>query len=303
VSNEIVTNPATNRPWPAPSPDAEWWRGGATASPVPPPLAPHPHPNPDPDPGSEPVAEPVSKALVPVASAAQPADDQFPLWPALSAADAMVDTPVVEKPHKRESLDEWPPPLMRAALQGRASTSVPSPRRMARPAKDRPLGLLRRPGAGLAGLVLVALFAGFFAWTSAEPLWLALGHAQPGTAKITRCTGEGVLRRCIANFTGPGFTVESVTVIGARPGPEKSEGATFPAQMVRKGDRIAYAGSRNGLHVRWGAGLGLTLLCGVLAAWATGARRLLGRKTRAGAVLLSFLGPLLLFAGMLAATY
>jgi hypothetical protein len=289
----MVTKPTADRPWPAPSPDAEWWRGEVTAAPVPPPLAPDP-----PD-------EPVSKALVPVAAAAQPADDNFPLWPDVSAADATVEAPAVvaETPHKRESLDEWPPPLMRASLQSRASTSVPSPRRTARPAKDRPLGRLRRPGAGLAGLVLVALLAGFFAWTSAEPFWLAVGHAQAGTAKVTRCAGDGVLRRCIANFTGPGFTAESVTVIGARPGPEKAEGATLAAQMVRKGDRIAYAGSRNGLHVRWGAGLGLTLLCGILVAWATGARRLLGRKVRAGAVLLSFLGPLLLFAGMLAATY
>ena len=73
--------------------------------------------------------------------------------------------------------------------------------------------------------------------------------------------------------------------------------------MVRSGDRIAYAGSTDGLHVRWGVGLGLVLVCGALIAWITGARRLLGRTVRTGAVLLSFAGPLLLFVGMLAATF
>ena len=287
MSNEIVTNPTADRPWPAPSPDADWWRGEVTAAPVPPPLAPEP----------EPEDESVSKALVPVATIP---DDNFPLWPDVAAGgsvEAPPEPPAVQ-PHKRESLDEWPPPSMRASLQTRSSTSLPSPRQRPRPAKDRPLRHLRRPGTGLAGLVLATLLAGFFAWTSAEPFWLAVGHAQAGTAEVTRCAGDGVLRRCIANFTGPGFTAESVTVIGAQPGPDKSEGATLAAQMVRQGDRIAYAGRRDGLHVRWGVGLGLTMLCGVLVAWATGARRLLGRKARAGAVLLSFAGPLLLFAGI-----
>lgn len=279
----MVTNPTTDRPWPAPSPDAEWWRSEPTAAPVPPPL-----------PAEDP--EPVSKALVPVG----PPDDGFPLWPDVSVVDATVETPVVEV-HEQESLDEWPPPLMRASLQTRASAAVGGPRRPA--VKERPLRHLRRPGTGLAWLVLVALFASFFAWTSAEPFWLAVGHAQAGTATVTRCAGDGVLRRCIADFAGPGFAAEGVTLLGTKSDRQRSEGATLPARMVRHGDRIAYAGSADGLHVRWGVGLGLTLLCGVLVAWATGARRLLGGKVRAGAVLLSFVGPLLLFGGMLAATY
>jgi hypothetical protein len=224
------------------------------------------------------------------------------LWPDVPALDATVETPVVVEVQQPHSLDEWPPPLMRASLQTRASATVTGPR-TAKPAKDRPMRHLRRPGTGLFGLVLVALLASFFAWTSAEPFWLAVGHAQAGKATVTRCAGEGVLRRCIADFTGPGFTAEGVTLLGAQGEREKSEGTTLAARMVRHGDRIAYAGSANGLHVRWGVGLGLTLLCGILAAWATGARRLLGRKARAGAVLLSFVGPLLLFGGMLAATY
>jgi hypothetical protein len=241
------------------------------------------------------VEEEPGKALVPL-------EDGFPLWPDVSAVEATVETPAVEV-QQPEGLDEWPPPLMRASLQTRASATVVGPRRPPKPGKDRPLRHLRGPGAGLFLLVLVALFASFFAWTSAEPFWLAVGHAQAGTATVTRCAGDGVLRRCIADFTGPGFTAEGVTVLGARGEREKSEGATLAARMVRHGDRIAYAGSADGLHVRWGVGLGLTLLCGILTAWATGARRLLGRKARAGAVLLSFVGPLLLFGGMLAATY
>jgi len=248
--------------------------------PVPPPL---------------PAPEEPGKALVPL-------DDGFPLWPDVSAVDETAETPAVESV-ERESLDEWPPPLMRASLQTRASATIVGPRPPPRSAGDRPMRHLRRPGTGLAGLVLVALVASFFAWTSAEPFWLAVGHAQAGTATVTRCAGDGVLRRCIADFTGPGFTAEGVTLLGAQGERERSEGATLAAQMVRHGDRIAYAGSTNGLHVRWAVGLGLTLLCGILAAWVTGARRLLGRKARAGAVLLSFVGPLLLFGGMLAATY
>jgi hypothetical protein len=241
------------------------------------------------------VAEP-RKALVPMT----PPEDGFPLWPDVSAVDATAETPMVAVP-ERQSLDEWPPPLLRASLQTRASSAVAG--RPRPPSKERPLRHLRRPGTGLAWLVLVALFASFFAWTSAEPFWLAVGHSQAGTATVTRCAGDGVLRRCIADFTGPGFTAQGVTVLGATTDRQRSEGATLPARMVRHGDRIAYAGSADGLHVRWGVGLGLTMLCGVLVAWATGARRLLGGKARAGAVLLSFAGPLLLFGGMLAATY
>jgi hypothetical protein len=234
-------------------------------------------------------------------------DNGFPLWPDVSAANATIETPVhhaqPDKPHKRESLDEWPPPAMRASLQTRASATIVVPRRVETPARDRPLRHLRRPGTGLAGLVFVALLAGFFAWTSAEPFWLAVGHSSAGTATVTRCAGNGVLRRCVATFTGPAFTAEGVTLLGARSGREKSEGAEVPARMVRSGDRIAYAGRADGLHIRWGAGLGLILVCGAMIAWITGALRLLGRTARTGAVLLSFAGPLLLFAGMLAATF
>jgi hypothetical protein len=334
VSNEMVTNPTGHRPWPAPSPSAEWWRGETTATPVPPPL---PDNTQDQEHdlvrGTErsanftvrPMPETditTANALVPVVGthsaaaakerATEPTPepvpvDGFPLWPDATAAGAPVETPVSharpDKPYKRESLDEWPPPGMRASLQTRASATIVAPRRPDKPARDRPLRHLRRPGTGLAWLVFVALLAGFFAWTSAEPFWLAVGHSKAGTATVTRCAGDGVLRRCIATFTGAGFTAEEVTLLGAQPDREKVEGAEVPARMVRPGDRVAYAGSTDRLHLRWGAGLGLILVCGMLITWITGARRLLGRQARIGAVLLSFAGPVLLFVGMLAAAF
>jgi hypothetical protein len=112
-----------------------------------------------------------------------------------------------------------------------------------------------------------------------------------------------VLRRCVGTFAGSRSTVQGVTVLGARSDTEKAPGAKLSALMVDSDGRIAYAGSTDGLHVRWSAGLGLTMVCGMLIAWVTGARRLTGRRARSGAVLLCFAGPLLLFLGMLAATF
>jgi hypothetical protein len=244
-------------------------------------------------------------------SVADEPTDAFPLWPAIDEPPTAEAQPVPVAPavsqKAHQNLDQWPPPLLRASLQTRVSEVASAPARRQRP--DKPLKPLRRPGSGLAALLLFALLSGFFGWTAAEPLWLALGHAQRGTATVTRCSGQGVLRRCVATFTTPGtestngFTVDDVTLLGARPGADKAPGAHLAAEMVRRGDRIAYAGDRNGLHVRWGVGLGLTVLCGLGIAWVTGARRLIGRRARTGAVLLSLAGPLLLFAGMLASTF
>jgi hypothetical protein len=157
----------------------------------------------------------------------------------------------------------------------------------------------RHPAAGLAALLLVALLTGFFAWTTAEPFWLAAGHSASGTATVGRCEGKGVLHRCLASFTSRSFTAKDVTLVGA----DRTEGARVPARMVSGSGRIAYAGTADGLRVRWSVGLTLILVCGAAVAWVTGARRLPSGRGRTGAVVLSFAAPLLLFAGMLAATF
>jgi hypothetical protein len=168
----------------------------------------------------------------------------------------------------------------------------------------------RRPASGLAILLVLALLGAFFAWVTAEPLWLAVGHGDRGTATVTRCTGGGVGQRCVGEFTAAGgaFTTEEVSLLGVG-GDDRRSGATVPARMVSAEHAEsgplprAYVGDMVGLHLRWGIGLVLILLCGVGIAWATGALRLADRRSRRRAVLASLAAPLLLMIGFLAATW
>jgi hypothetical protein len=154
----------------------------------------------------------------------------------------------------------------------------------------------------LAATVAFALLAAFFAWQAAEPLWLALGHGEPGTATVTRCqASEHVTYRCVAFQAASGaFTVEDVTLLGAGVA-ARAEGERLPARMVSAGHDRAYAVSTAGLHLRWSVALLLVLACGAGIAWATGATRLDDRRSRHWAVLTSFAGPLLLVLGFLIA--
>lgn len=167
----------------------------------------------------------------------------------------------------------------------------------------------RSVGSGLAALVVLALLAALFAWLSAEPLWLAVGHFDDGTATVTTCTGTGVGQRCTASFTTTdrAVTVERVAMLGAAPA-ERRTGAAVPARMV-SADRCgagpggcrAYAADHPGLHLRWALGLLIVLCCGLGIAWATGATRL--DRGRRAAVAASLTAPLLLPLGFLAATW
>ncbi len=161
----------------------------------------------------------------------------------------------------------------------------------------------RRPrpgtGAGLAALVVFALLSAFFAWVTAEPLWLALDHSTRGTVTVTRCVDHGLNRRCAGTFTSTDgrFTRVRVPVMGEAPAP----GGAAPARMTSDRGARAYvdvdAGSRAAL------GLGLILLCALAIVRATGVRRLPARRARVTATTLAVAGPLILLAGMLAATY
>jgi hypothetical protein len=163
----------------------------------------------------------------------------------------------------------------------------------------------RQPAAGLAGLVLLALLSSFFAWVSVEPLWLAIGHGDVGTARVVNCTGHGISQRCRGEFTSAdgAFTAQDVRLTGL-PTDEQLEGRRLAARMISADSRTAYVGTGTGtLHLRWGLGLTLVLLCGVGIGWATGAGRLPDRSARRGAVLTGLAGPLAITAGFLAATF
>jgi len=156
----------------------------------------------------------------------------------------------------------------------------------------------RRPAAGLACVVVLGLLAAFFGWFSAEPLWLSLGHGEPGTATVVDCSIHGIERRC-ADFTpaSGNFPATRVTLLGLG---RVAAGQRVAAQMVSPRGWEAYAGDRSSLYLRWGSGLALVLLCGLGIAWGTGVARLPGRQ-RMLAALASLAGPLLLAAALFVA--
>ena len=163
----------------------------------------------------------------------------------------------------------------------------------------------RRPAPALAALVVLGLVASFFAWVSAEPFWLALGHGDRGYATTTRCTGSGVTQRCTGRFAtvDDGFTISRVTLLGVGPA-ERVPGTVSPARMVSADSPRAYLGDTSPLlQLRWVLGFALVLFCGYVIAGLTGARRLETARHRRGAILLSLAGPLLLLTGFLIAAY
>jgi hypothetical protein len=170
-----------------------------------------------------------------------------------------------------------------------------------RPSRRKP----RRPAAGLVGLLVFGLVAAFFAWVSAEPLWLAVGHGDQGSATVARCTGSGVTQRCSGQFIAADGTyrVDGLALLGVEHA-QRVTGAAAPARMVSSDSRQAYVGDTGVLvHLRWALGFVLVLLCGLGIAGLTGARRLETARARRGALLLSMAGPLALLAGFLVVTY
>jgi hypothetical protein len=188
------------------------------------------------------------------------------------------------------------PDLPQAGLE-RPGNAVRAPRRGVR----HP----RRPATGLLGLLALGLIAAFFAWVSAEPFWLAVGHGDRGTATVLRCTGSGVTQRCTGQFAAAdgAYRVDDLTLLGVAPA-GRATGSVTPARMVDSGSRQAYAGGTGTLvHLRWALSFVLVLLCGLGIAGLTGARRLDTARARHGALLLSLAGPLALLAGFLAVAY
>jgi hypothetical protein len=250
---------------------------GELRAPLPPPIAPEPVLLPRRPP-------PAAESVVP--GPARPVEAE-PAWSPIAVLAG-------------EESTEWPAPPMRVgrSLQRRPSgTGVP----LVRPAKGP-----RNPVVGLVCLVLLGLLAAFFAWFSAEPLWLTLGHGVTGTATVSTCSVHGIDKQC-ADFTANNgsFLAGRVTLLGGDhlvDGPQ-ADGRKITARMVSASGWEAYAGNRNSLYLRWVPGLLLVLGCGLAIAWTTGAFRLVGRRPRLLAILASLGGPVLLAIGMLAASW
>ncbi len=218
-------------------------------------------------------------------------EDGFPLWPDAGQAP----TPAAE-PKPPAGSAPWPAPQLRP---GQLASSRRPPIRISR---RRATGRLRPPAFGLALLLLFALLSGFFGWVSADPFWLSVGHAETGTARVTKCAGSGLGARCVGTFTGPRFSRERVA-LSALPRGSHRPGVTVPARMVSSKGRIAYVGNPAALHIRWVLGFVLVALCGVGIVWATGAGRLSPKRARMGGYATSIGAPLLLLIGMLVATW
>ena len=153
-----------------------------------------------------------------------------------------------------------------------------------------------RPALSLAAVVALALTAAFFAWVSAEPFWLAVGHGHPGTATIFSAP-NGCRARFVADDAT--FTVSTVGVAGLGSCPD---GTKAPAHMVSADGKRAFVTDQGGLDARWSIGFSLVLLCGLGIAAATGAGRLPGWRATA-TVGLSLTAPAVLTLVSLATAY
>ncbi|GAA1805700.1 hypothetical protein HC028_03320 [Planosporangium flavigriseum] len=252
-------------------------------------------------PAAVPAAAPAAVPAQPEGSAVRP-QGGFPLWPEGDGPTVPImkpeSTPADEKAAANpEAGTAWQAAeieMMRGGRRTTAKRPTQAPKRVRKRA--------RPPALGLTALVLLALLAGFFGWVSADPFWLAVGHAQRGTATVTQCVGDGLQARCVGTFAGSSFSRDRVAV-SALPRAEQRPGAKVTAQMVSAKGRIAYAGRPTSLHLRWIVGIVLVVLCGLGIAWATGAGRLESRRARMTAFALSLGGPLLITFGTIAVAW
>ncbi|MBQ1025137.1 hypothetical protein KBX00_12240 [Micromonospora sp. C95] len=160
------------------------------------------------------------------------------------------------------------------------------------------------PLAGLSVLIGLSLAAAFFAWVSAGPLWLAVGHATSGTVAVTRCTGDGLTQRCRGIFTASDeeFRTHGVRVSGV-PRERAVPGSVLPARVTGPDGHVAYADGGVGAQLRWLLGVLGVLGCAVgIARW-TGATRLPDPAERRWAIAASLAGPPLTTLGFLIAAW
>jgi hypothetical protein len=321
------------RPWSAPGPDADWWRGepaepspAPSVAPSPPPAAPAPGPYGKPprskSAGPAPVPKPpirrdsppaaMTRVPVPVPAApVEPPPDAPPSAKPSTRAPSTEDTPAASTVHTATSSDAGTPPstvddqeprpiVVPAAVSGRR------PARLATAATQQPVRgtgrrrIPRRPWFALPALVVLGLMLSFFAWVSAEPFWLAVGHGHSGVATVVGRTGRV---GCQASFStnGDEFSVSTVDLAGVTPA-TCTTGTHYPARMVSAGSHWSYVDQQRGLTARWLLGSGLIALCVAAIAWITGAGRFDGWR-RVASLAVSVAAPIALAAGIIAAAY
>ncbi|MBM0234402.1 hypothetical protein JNW91_22730 [Micromonospora sp. STR1_7] len=160
------------------------------------------------------------------------------------------------------------------------------------------------PLPGLTALLLLSLVVAFFAWVSAGPFWLAVGHARAGTVVVDGCTGAGLNQRCRGIFTADDgrFVAHGVRVSGVPDGRD-TPGSSLPARMTGPDAGTAYADTGVTRHLRWLPGLLVVIGCAAgIARW-TGSTRLPGRRHRRWAVAAALAGPALITLGFLVAAW
>jgi hypothetical protein len=221
---------------------------------------------------------------------ALPPDDQFPLWPA-GALDPPAPAPAAAPVPAPAERSAEPAGIGVIAVVNRRPVRPPAAPKRTRGSRraQRP----RRPATGLLALILFGLMSAFFAWVTAEPLWLAIGHAQRGTVTVTACTHD----RCVGTFTGDGVIRVEVPVMGKVP----PLGGAAPAVMTSARGSRAYVDTAP--VGRALAGLAALLLCGAGIAWGTGARRVGTARERRLATALSLSAPAALLAATLTTTF
>ncbi|MER7415452.1 hypothetical protein ABT346_01465 [Micromonospora peucetia] len=199
----------------------------------------------------------------------------------------------------------WPP-IEQVHWDGTPIREEPKPerRRSPRSGADRRTPRPPDPLPGLAVLLSLSLVAAFFAWVSAGPFWLAVGHATRGEVVIVDCTGDGLTQRCRGTFTpaaGP-WVAPAVRVSGVA-AEKTAPGTALPARMTGPDSGTAYADTGAAGHLRWLLGLLMVLGCGAgIARW-TGATRLADPRLRRRAVTGALAGPLVITLGFLVAAW
>ncbi|MEU8254002.1 hypothetical protein AB0C06_07015 [Micromonospora inaquosa] len=160
------------------------------------------------------------------------------------------------------------------------------------------------PLPGLAALVVLSLVAAFFAWVSAAPFWLAVGHARTGTVVIDDCSGGGLTQRCRGIFTADdGRFIAHGVRVGGVPVDGHAAGTALPARMTGPDSGTAYADVGVGRHLRWLPGLLVVLGCTAgIVRW-TGSARVPGRRHRRWAMGAAIAGPTLITVGFLVAAW
>ncbi|MER7166092.1 hypothetical protein ABT336_08460 [Micromonospora sp. NPDC000207] len=156
------------------------------------------------------------------------------------------------------------------------------------------------PLPGLSAVLVLSLLTAFFAWVTAGPLWIAVGHATTGTVVIGECTGGGLTQRCRGTFVADRsrFVAHGVRVTGVST-EHTATGTELTARMTGPGGETAYVGTGVVTHLRWLLGLAAVGACAVGIARYGGATRLTDGKMRRWAIAASLGGPLLITLGFL----